>query len=188
MTTVEEEFEIIGASTAGREDSDEERPRFIDWADLAEENAAVLISVIGPGETEDFGYGDVTPVLARVIVLTGEDTGSVYEDVRILKGGIRRKCESVPPGKHVVGRVAFYTKGEGKKAQTYIGLNDEKPGDLKRAKAAREKHGPVYLLDEPKPNGRSKAKPKDEDEEPRRSSTRSRKPTVVSDDDDEPPF
>lgn len=182
MTTTEaDEFEneIIGASIAGREDDEEERPRYIDWDELADDKAAVLLSVVEIGPEEETAYGTVAPVICRVIVLSGEDAGAVYQDVKVFKGGIRRKVEAVGPGKHVVGRLGFYTKGEGRNAKEYVGLNDEKSRDRELARKALVKFGKVEIPGSSR-NGAAKKSGK--------ASTKSKAAAAVEDDDDQPPF
>lgn len=115
---------LKGASTTV--DSD-----YIDWAGLAAENAAVVCTVKAIEPPKDFGNGEVAAVRARVIVLTGSMAGTVYEDERILKAGIRNKLQEV--GDDVVGRLDVYG------TRKAVGLQAEHDGDLALAQAALEK-------------------------------------------------
>jgi hypothetical protein len=115
---------LKGASTTV--DSD-----YIDWAGLAAENAAVVCTVKAIEPPKDFGNGEVAAVRARVIVLTGSAAGTVYEDERILKAGIRNKLQEV--GDDVVGRLDVYG------TRKAVGLQAEHDGDLALAQAALEK-------------------------------------------------
>lgn len=106
---------------------------WIDWEGLARENAAVVCSVKSIEPEEDFGNGTVAPVRARVIVLTGSQAGTVYEDERILKAGIRLKLQEI--GDDVVGRLGVYGK------RNHVGLNAENDGDIALAERALKKFG-----------------------------------------------
>jgi len=115
---------LKGASTTV--DSD-----YIDWAGLAAENAAVVCTVKAIEPPKDFGNGEVAAVRARVIVLTGSMAGTVYEDERILKAGIRNKLQEV--GDDVVGRLDVYG------TRKAVGLQAEHAGDVALAEAALAK-------------------------------------------------
>lgn len=132
---------LRGASTTV--DSD-----FIDWKSLAEENAAVVCSVLGVEDPKDYGNGEVAAVKARVIVLTGKQAGSVFPSERILKAGIRMKLEDAV-GDDVVGRLDVYGQ---RKA---VGLQAEHQGDVELAEKALAKFGKS-----------SKVKAADDDEPP----------------------
>lgn len=106
---------------------------YIDWAGLAEENAAVVCSVKEILPAKDYGNGEVAAVRARVIVLTGKQAGTVYEDERILKAGIRNKLQEV--GDDVVGRLDVYG------VRKAVGLQTEHQGDIELAEAALAKYG-----------------------------------------------
>jgi len=115
---------LRGASTTT--DSD-----WIDWAVLAAENAAVVCTVKEILPAKDYGNGEVAAVRARVIVLTGAQAGTVYEDERILKAGIRNKLNEV--GDDVVGRLDVYG------TRKAVGLQAEHAGDVELAQAALAK-------------------------------------------------
>lgn len=117
---------LKGASTTV--DSD-----YIDWSGLAAENAAVVCTVKEILPPKDYGNGEVAAVRARVIVLTGAQAGTVYEDERILKAGIRNKLQEV--GDDVVGRLDVYG------TRKAVGLQAEHDGDLDLAKRALAKFG-----------------------------------------------
>ena len=117
---------LRGASTTV--DSD-----YIDWKSLAEENAAVVCTVKELLPPKDYGNGEVAGVRARVIVLTGSQVGTVYEDERILKAGIRLKLQQV--GDDVVGRLDTYG------TRKAIGLQAEHAGDIDLAERALAKFG-----------------------------------------------
>lgn len=106
-----------------------------DWVDfkaLAEEAAAVLISVKEIMPTEKFANGEFCPVRARVIVLTGTLAGQVFPDEKILSAGIRNKLTEV--GSDVVGRIKPYG------TRRHPGLEAEHPGDMELAEAALAKY------------------------------------------------
>src|SRR5882757_1683395 len=115
---------LRGASTTT--DSD-----WIDWAVLAAENAAVVCTVKEILPAKDYGNGEVAAVRARVIVLTGAQAGTVYEDERILKAGIHNKLNEV--GDDVVGRLDVYG------TRKAVGLQAEHAGDVELAQAALAK-------------------------------------------------
>lgn len=117
---------LRGASTTVDQD-------WIDWESLARENAAVVCTVLGIDPSEDFGNGEVAPVRARVIVLTGSQAGTVYENEKVLKAGIRLKLQEV--GDDVVGRLGVYGK------RNHVGLNSENDGDIALAERALKKFG-----------------------------------------------
>ncbi|MGH3965948.1 MAG: hypothetical protein ACRDRY_22295 [Pseudonocardiaceae bacterium] len=146
---------LRGASTTV--DSD-----YIDWAGLAAENAAVVCTVKAVEAPKDYGNGEVAAVRARVIVLTGKQAGTVYEDERILKAGIRNKLQTV--GDDVVGRLDVYG------TRRAVGLQAEHEGDIALAERALKKFGAV-------PEQRSASN----------GSAKAAKPTDDSGD-DEPPF
>lgn len=107
--------------------SDGER---LDLDALAKEGAAVVISHRGFGETKDYGQGEVTPIRARVIVLTGAETGRVDDDALIFKAGIRVKLGE--QGDDTVGRLGTYG------TRKAVGLEKEQSGDVELALAALE--------------------------------------------------
>lgn len=115
---------LKGASTTV--DSD-----YIDWAGLAAENAAVVCTVKEILPSKDYGNGEVAAVRCRVIVLTGSLAGTVYEDERVLKAGIRNKLQEV--GDDVVGRLDVYG------TRKAVGLQAEHDGDVALAEAALAK-------------------------------------------------
>jgi hypothetical protein len=123
---------------------------WIDWEGLAKEGAAVVCSVKSIEPEEDFGNGSVAPVRARVIVLTGSQAGTVYEDERILKAGIRLKLQEI--GDDVVGRLGIYGK------RNHVGLNSEADGDIALAERALKKFG--------KPSAAKKVEEDSDDEPP----------------------
>jgi hypothetical protein len=135
---------------------------WIDWEGLAKEGAAVVCTVRSIEPSEDFGNGEVAPVRARVIVLTGSKAGEVYPDERILKAGIRLKLQEI--GDDVVGRLGIYGK------RGHVGLNAEADGDIELAERALKKFG-----DGDEGGAKTKA------------STKSKK-VADEDEDDEPPF
>jgi hypothetical protein len=104
---------------------------WIDWKALAEENAAVVISVKELLAPKDYGNGEVAAVRARVIVLSGSEAGTVYEDENILKAGIRIKLQEV--GDDVVGRLDVYG------SRKAVGLQAEHDGDIALAEKALAK-------------------------------------------------
>jgi hypothetical protein len=106
---------------------------WIDWAALAAENAAVVCTVKEILPAKDYGNGEVAAVRARVIVLTGSQAGTVYEDERILKAGIRIKLTDV--GDDIVGRLDVYG------SRKAVGLQAMHDGDLALAEAALAKGG-----------------------------------------------
>lgn len=122
----ENEVALRGASTTV--DSD-----YIDWKTLAEENAAVVCTVKEILPPKDYGNGEVAAVRARVIILTGAQAGTVYEDERILKAGIRNKLTEV--GDDVVGRLDVYG------TRKAVGLQAEHDGDVALAERALAKFG-----------------------------------------------
>jgi hypothetical protein len=128
---------------------------YIDWAGLAAENAAVVCSVKEILPPKDYGNGEVAAVRARVIVLTGTQAGTVYEDERILKAGIRNKLTEI--GDDVVGRLDVYG------TRKAVGLQAEHEGDIDLATRALAKFGAGV----PAQRGESKAStPVDDDSEP----------------------
>lgn len=141
---------LKGASTTVDQD-------WIDWESLARENAAVVCTVKSIEPVTDFGNGEVAPVIARVIVLTGSQAGTVYPDERVLKAGIRLKLQEI--GDDVVGRLGVYGK------RNHVGLNAEHDGDIELAERALKKFG-GDTGDKPatKPSTR-KAKPADDEDE-----------------------
>lgn len=177
---------FLNAGNVGREDADPESfSDFIDWEELAEDGAAILISVVELGEMEDTEYGEKEPWIGRVIVLTGEDAGEVYNDVKIFKGGIANKCEAAGEQSHVIGRLGFYEVGEGRKKREYVGLNGARSRDKELAKSALAKYGrPWDRNGKAATNGH--VKDEDEDEKPART-TRSRARARDDDDEDEKP-
>lgn len=117
---------LKGASTTV--DSD-----YIDWAGLAEENAAVVCTVKDILPLKDYGNGEVAAVVARIIVLTGKQAGTVFPEERILKAGIRNKLQEI--GDDVVGRLDVYG------TRKAVGLQAEHDGDLELATRALAKFG-----------------------------------------------
>lgn len=117
---------LRGASTTTDQD-------WIDWASLAAENAAVVCTVKELLAPKDYGNGEVAAVRCRVIVLTGSQAGTVYEDERVLKAGIRNKLTAV--GDDVVGRLDVYG------TRKAVGLQAEHDGDVELAQAALAKAG-----------------------------------------------
>lgn len=115
---------LKGASTTIDQD-------WIDWKSLAEENAAVVISVRELMAPKDYGNGEVAAVRGRVIVLTGSQAGEVFPDETILKAGIRIKLTEV--GDDVVGRLDVYG------TRKAIGLQAEHTGDIELAERALAK-------------------------------------------------
>lgn len=115
---------LKGASTTVDQD-------WIDWAALATENAAVVISVRELLAPKDYGNGEVAAVRARIIVLTGSQAGTEFPTETVLKAGIRSKLTTV--GDDVVGRLDFYG------SRKAVGLQAEHDGDLALAQAALEK-------------------------------------------------
>lgn len=154
---------------------------WLDFKELAKENAAVLFSVREIEEEQKFANGEFSPVKARVIVLTGKHAGEVYPSERILAAGIRNKLTEAGEGEDVVGRIRPYG------ARKHPGLEAEEDGDIELAEAAL-----VKLK-----NGRAKPKttePEDADDEPevpaqRRASngTRAKARSTQHDDEDEEP-
>jgi hypothetical protein len=195
------DLEITGTSSLRPELEDgEEYKRIPKWEELADEGAAVLFTVVDPeGPAIDFGNGDQVPVVARVIVLTGEDAGEVYEFQLVIKGGLKNKLKDQRAGAHVVGRVGWY-EIPGRR-DSYIGLEDEKRSDIALAKKALAKFGkvdmdaydPDALRDEveealeAKNNGKSSKAKSSRGSSNGRSSSRGKGRGNV-DDDDEPPF
>lgn len=115
---------LKGASTTVDQD-------WIDWAALATENAAVVISVKELLAPKDYGNGEVAAVRARIIVLTGSQAGTEFPTETVLKAGIRSKLTTV--GDDVVGRLDFYG------SRKAVGLQAEHDGDLALAEAALAK-------------------------------------------------
>lgn len=128
---------------------------WIDWAALAEENAAVVCTVKEILPPKDYGNGEVAAVVARVIVLTGSLAGTVYPEERILKAGLRNKLTEV--GDDVVGRLDVYG------TRKAIGLQAEHDGDIALAERALKKFGgkPAAAASKAK-----KAADEDDDEAP----------------------
>lgn len=137
----------------------ESNPDWLDWSELAAENAAVVCTVKEIEPPKDWGNGEVAAVRARVIVLTGKSAGEVYSNERILKAGIRSKLTTV--GDDVVGRVGIYG------TRKAIGLEAEHEGDIALAEAALAKFAASAG------NGNGKATAKN---------------TAAAGDDTEPPF
>lgn len=206
--------EIVGTKSIrpGLEDG-EEFKKFLKWDELADEGAAVLFTVVDPeGPEIDFGNGPQVPVVARVIVLTGEDAGEVFDFQLIIKGGLKNKLKDQEAGKHVVGRVGWYSIPG--RTQDYIGLEDEKRSDLELARRALKKFGRVNMDDydpdalrdeveatleeknggskrkaKTSTRGRSSEKASSNGRASSNGSSRSRgKAAVEDEDDDEPPF
>lgn len=141
--------------------------------ELGREGAAVLITVTGWGEEKDWGNGNVRPVKARIVALTGVHAGEVDEDALIFKAGIRNKLTEV--GQSVVGRLRPYG------ARKTIGLESEEDGDVELAERALAK------LDGPSiPESRS---PIADEVRSAKTAVKERKAARVAlADDDEPPF
>jgi len=106
---------------------------WLQWDELASENAAVVCTVKSIEAPRDYGNGEVAAVRADVIVLTGKRAGEQYPAERILKAGIRSKLKEV--GDSVVGRVGVYG------ARRAIGLEAERDGDVALAEQALAKFG-----------------------------------------------
>jgi hypothetical protein len=141
---------LRGASTTTDTD-------WLDWSELAKENAAVVCSVREIEPESDFGNGPVRAVRARVIVLTGSQAGAIYPNERILKAGIRSKLTTV--GDDVVGRVAPY----GTRKPQAIGLESEESGDIALAEAALAKAAKGAGGNGKVPNQRAAAVEEDDD-------------------------
>lgn len=108
----------------------------IDWLDfkaLAQESAAVVITTRALEPATDYGNGEIEPVIADVIVLTGSRAGEYFPRERILAAGIRPKIQTV--GDSVVGRVRPYGK------RGHPGLESEETGDIELAERALAKFG-----------------------------------------------
>jgi hypothetical protein len=143
---------LRGASTTVDQD-------WIDWAELAAENAAVVCSVKALEAPRDYGNGEVAAVRARVIVLTGKHAGRCYDDERILKAGIRSKLTEV--GDDIVGRVGVYG------SRKAIGLEAEQAGDIALAEKALAKFAKGGSNGNGKvPTQRAKVEAVEEDDEP----------------------
>lgn len=100
----------------------------LDLDALAEEGAAVVITHRGFGERKDYGQGDVEPVRARIIVLTGREAGRVDDDALIFKAGVRIKLGE--EGDDTVGRLGTYG------SRKAVGLEKEQAGDEELAEKA----------------------------------------------------
>lgn len=154
---------LRGASATTSEQGD-----WLDWQPLAEEGAAVVCTLLDREPAKNFGNGEVEPVVAHVIVLTGSRAGEVHERERILKAGIRMKFDGCDIGDSVVGRLGVY--GQRKN----VGLNNEADGDVELAERALAKLGPKSSI--PAQNNGGTAK------------KAASKAAASADDDTEPPF
>jgi len=115
---------LKGASTTVDQD-------WLDFKALAAEGAAVVITTRSLEPLTDFGNGEVEPVIADVLVLTGAHAGEYYPRERILAAGVRSKIQTI--GDSVVGRIKPYGK------RAHPGLEPEHTGDLELAEKALAK-------------------------------------------------
>lgn len=104
---------------------------WVDFKELAKEGAAAVFTVVRHGEPRDFGNGEITPVIADVIILTGKQAGAYFPGENILAAGIRTKLVNV--GDSVVGRIRPYG------TRKHPGLEPEEEGDIALAEAALAK-------------------------------------------------
>lgn len=145
----------------------------LDLNELGREGAAVLITVLGWGEEKDWGNGNVKPVKARVVALTGAHAGEIDDDALIFKAGIRNRLHEV--GQSVVGRLRPYG------ARKAIGLEAEEDGDVALAEKV------LAQLDGPAPEAKTPIT--DEVNEAKKAvKARTAAKKVALADDDEPPF
>lgn len=106
---------------------------WVEFKELARENAAVLFTVNEIEAEEKFTNSTFSPVRARVAILTGSQAGEVYPDERILAAGVRLKLAEAGVGAHVVGRIQPYG------SRKHPGLEAEEAGDLALAEKALAK-------------------------------------------------
>jgi hypothetical protein len=103
---------------------------YVDFKSLAAEGAAVVITIRELLEEEQQTHGMVEPVRARIIVLTGEQKGQVFEDEKIINKGITNSLRRKAVGDDVVGRIRPYGTGK------WPGLEREDSGDIELAEKA----------------------------------------------------
>lgn len=143
---------------------------YIDFKDLAAEQAAVVVSILELCDPEPQTHGQVEPVRARVIVLSGSQKGEVYDNEKIINKGVTNSLRRKQVGDDVVGRIRPYGTGK------WPGLEREDAGDIELAEKALAHFGAAGVgaaaNDEPEPEP---VKP-----------ARKAKATAV--DDDPPPF
>jgi hypothetical protein len=157
---------LRGASTT------REQQNWLDFKELAKEGAACVFTVREIEPPKDFGNGEIEPVIADVIVLTGQKAGEYHPGERILAKGIRLKlaAEDTKIGDSIVGRIRPYG------TRNAAGLENEEPGDLALAEQALARVAKTF--------GGGKASSQDNGTKvpPQRTKVQ------VTEDDDEPPF
>lgn len=124
-TTYEENFMALSGVSA-----DEPTGDYIDFKSLCAEQAAVVVSIRELCEPEEQTHGEVQPVRARVIVLSGSQKGEVFEDEKIINKGITNSLRRKAVGDDVVGRIRPYGTGK------WPGLEREDSGDIELAEKA----------------------------------------------------
>jgi hypothetical protein len=156
---------LRGASTT-REQQD-----WLDFKELAKEGAACVFTVRAVEPPKDFGNGEIEPVIADVIVLTGQKAGEYHPGERILAKGIRLKlaAKDTKIGDSIVGRIRPYG------TRNAAGLENEEPGDLALAEQALARVSNSF-------GGGSKASKDNGKVPPQRAKAQ------VTEEDDEPPF
>lgn len=110
--------------------ADEPTGDYIDFKALCAEQAAVVVSIRELCEPEEQTHGEVQPVRARVIVLSGSQKGEVFEDEKIINKGITNSLRRKAVGDDVVGRIRPYGTGK------WPGLEREDSGDIELAEKA----------------------------------------------------
>lgn len=128
---------------------------YIDFKALSAEGAAVVMTIRELLEPEQSTYGEIEPVRARVIVLTGEQKGQVFEDEKIISKGITSSLRRRDVGDDVVGRIRPYGQGR------YPGLEREDSGDIELAEKAL-----AHFDGAPAKASKAKASKADDDEPP----------------------
>jgi hypothetical protein len=138
---------------------------YIDFKSLASEGAAVVVSIRELCAPEEQTHGQVEPVRARVIVLSGSQKGEVFEDEKIINKGVTNSLRRRNVGDDVVGRIRPYGSGK------WPGLEREDAGDIELAEKALAHFGPLdaQQIDEPAAPVKRKTSAKataDDDEPP----------------------
>lgn len=112
--------------------------------DAADEQDAVLVTVLRDIGVKDYGNGPVQRYICRVVILTGEHADYVNDDVTVNWGGwvprLRKAVERDGLGCHVVARLERY----GTRNPQPIGLADDRDGDVELAEKALVKHGDPF--------------------------------------------
>lgn len=152
--------------------------------DAADEQDAVLVTVLRDIGKKDYGNGEVQRYICRVVILTGEHADYVNNDVTVNWGGwvhrLRKAVEKEGLGAHVVARLERY----GTRTPQPIGLADDRDGDVELAEKALAKHGDPFQDAAP---GRLAAEV-DEAKRSIKEKAAAGKAAAAAAGDDEPPF